>query len=392
MVSEFKLLLLIILIFISAVIETDIYLPAFADMMVHFQQSEESIQLVLIVNFIALCAVGPIYGMLCDSLGRKRPLMVALFLFLNGSAVTIFADNYNAMLIGRLLQGFGSGGCFTLGTAIIFDIFSKEAAIQALNRINTMVPFIMASAPMLGGYLNLTFGFRANFIAIAICVACSFLFSALFLHETLPKEKRTPFRWHKAFSQFRTVLTSRPFLKLTLVVSLLFAGFLTFLSSIAVLYVLELGIPKSAFPWYQSTLLFMYLIASLTCSAMIRRFGLRLVKMAGLLALMASALALAAVTYFESESAIGLTLAMLPYPIGFIWLQTPYVAELMEIFPDAKGVTASLLTSIRLLLTAAIVSGAASCYNATIMPTTITILAISLVTFFIVRQHESDRI
>ena len=48
-------LLLIISIFISAVIETDIYLPAFPDMMNYFVQTEQNIQKILTWNFIGLC-------------------------------------------------------------------------------------------------------------------------------------------------------------------------------------------------------------------------------------------------------------------------------------------------------------------------------------------------
>ena len=45
--NDIKYILLIISIFISAVIETDIYIPAFTDMMVYFDQTEENIQKIL---------------------------------------------------------------------------------------------------------------------------------------------------------------------------------------------------------------------------------------------------------------------------------------------------------------------------------------------------------
>jgi len=140
-------LLLIISIFISAVIETDIYLPAFPDMIGYFNQTESNIQKLLTWNFVGLCISGPIYGPLSDSYGRRKPLLMALCLFGVGSLITIRSDNFDMVLIGRILQGLGSGGCFTLGTAIIFDVFQKEKATNALNRINIIVPFIMATAP-----------------------------------------------------------------------------------------------------------------------------------------------------------------------------------------------------------------------------------------------------
>src|SRR5882672_4740435 len=129
--KEFKYLLLIIVIFIAACIETDIYLPAFPDMMVWFSATEGAIQSLLTWNFIGICLSGPLYGPISDAFGRKKPLMAALGIFFIGSLLTCFSQNFDQMLWGLILQGLGSGGCFCLGTAILFDAFQKERAIQA---------------------------------------------------------------------------------------------------------------------------------------------------------------------------------------------------------------------------------------------------------------------
>ena len=143
-------------------------------MMTWFSASESSIQGLLTWNFVGICIAGPFYGPLSDSFGRKKPLMAALGLFFAGSLITLFAQTLDQMLWGRILQGLGSGGCFTLGTAILFDAFQKERAIKAINNLFTIIPLIMAGAPMLGGYLNQTFGFRSNFLAILFFVLVSF--------------------------------------------------------------------------------------------------------------------------------------------------------------------------------------------------------------------------
>src|SRR5687768_5894408 len=116
---ELRQLILIVSIFVAACIETDIYLPAFPDMMNYFHVSEAMIQSVLTWNFIGLCVSSPIHGPLSDSLGRKKPLWVALSLFFLGSLVTVLAQDFHWLLLGRVLQGLGTGGCFSLGSAII---------------------------------------------------------------------------------------------------------------------------------------------------------------------------------------------------------------------------------------------------------------------------------
>src|SRR3990170_6693591 len=95
--KEFRYLFLIIVVFIAACIETDIYLPAFPDMMAWFSTSEAAIQGLLTWNFVGICVSCPFYGPLSDSLGRKKPLAFALGMFLLGSIITIFAQTLDQM-------------------------------------------------------------------------------------------------------------------------------------------------------------------------------------------------------------------------------------------------------------------------------------------------------
>ena len=91
-------------------------------MMKAFSVSEGAIQGLLTWNFVGICLSGPFYGPISDSFGRKKPLMFALVLFFLGSVLTLFSIDFSQMILGRVLQGLGSGGCFTLGTAIILLI------------------------------------------------------------------------------------------------------------------------------------------------------------------------------------------------------------------------------------------------------------------------------
>jgi len=391
MYKETTYLLLIISIFISAVIETDIYLPAFPDMMSYFSQTEINIQKILTWNFIGLCISCLIYGPISDSYGRRKPLLVALSLFSLGSLITIISSSFNLLLVGRILQGLGSGGCFTLGTAIIFDVFQKEKATDALNKINTIVPFIMVLAPLLGGYLTQKFSFRANFYAIAICVFVCQTSCILFLKETLKPELRVKFNLSYTLENFVKVIKNLDFQKLTIIISVVFAGFLCFLSTSAVLFVLEFNVLKSTYPYYQCSLLVTYLIASLYSTKLMNKFGVLFIKKIGLLSIILASSLLVTVTFLSPANPILLTIAMIPYGAGFIWIQTPYITEIMELVSDVKGIAASILTSSRLFITAGVIEIVARYYNATIIPTTIAVVSISIILIIIVISYEKSK-
>ncbi|MBS0615878.1 MAG: MFS transporter [Verrucomicrobia bacterium] len=366
--NEFKYLFLIIVIFIAACIETDIYLPAFPDMMRWFSASEGQIQSLLTWNFIGICFSGPLYGPLSDAFGRKRPLMIALGMFLLGSIITLFGQNLDHMLWGRILQGFGSGGCFTLGTAIIFDAFQKDRAIAATNNLNTIVPLIMAAAPMLGGYLNLTFGFRSNFFAIAVFVLLSLLICLFFYKETLPVEKRIPFHIKSMIRDFKKALGSLPLWQVTLVISVIFGAYISFLSGTSVLFVVEFGMSKTIFPFIQAAILGGWVAGSLLLNRAISRWGALQVKKYGIAFCVIGAIELGLAAWILPRDPYFHTLGMVLYAFGANWIIGLYFPEAMELLPDIKGIVASLLTSMRLAAAALIVGFASSIYDATIYP------------------------
>lgn len=389
--QELRYLMLIIVIFIAACIETDIYLPAFTDMMAYFSISADTIQGLLTWNFVGICVSGPLYGPISDSYGRKRPLIVALSLFLIGSLITLFAHVFEWMLVGRILQGLGSGGCFTLGTAVIFDAFQKEKAVQALNKINTIVPFIMAAAPMLGGYLNSAYGFRSNFLAIALCVLASLFICLFFFKETLPVEKRAPLQINKIVDDFKKVGFSLPFWQTILIVSLLFSAYISFLSCISVLFVLEFGVSKEFLPFYQVLLLAAWLAGNLTFKYVLTKWGVQKVKMAGTGLFALGGLFLVLGAWILPHNPLMPTMAMMLYAVGANWVQGLYFPEGMELFPDIKGITSSFLTSARLFISAIVVGIASHLYDNTIYPIVGVISIVTIIILATIFSYEKRR-
>lgn len=389
--TEIKYLFLIIVIFIAACIETDIYLPAFADMMLFFSASEKQIQSLLTWNFIGICISGPLYGPISDAIGRKKPLLIALALFLIGSLITIVSQDFNDMLIGRFLQGLGSGGCFTLGTAIIFDAFQDKKAIKAVNQLNLIIPFIMAIAPIAGGYLNNTFGFRSNFLVIAIFVLASLIICLLSFDETLPKEKRQSLDIRKILSDFKKALTNVPFWQTTLIISLLFAGYMVFLSGSAVLFVVEFGVKKEIFPAYQAAVLIAWLIASLTNTKAVNKLGINRIKIISTSLIALGAIGFGISALVAPTNPYSITTVVLFYTFGVNWIMSVYFPEGMEVLPDIKGITASLLTSARLLITALIVGFSGLIYNGTIYPMVAVLIGITLAVIPTILLYERAR-
>ncbi|MCA9508291.1 MAG: MFS transporter [Myxococcales bacterium] len=387
--KDFSNLALIIIIFIAACIETDSYLPAFPDMMIFFNTSEEAIQGLLTWNFFGICISCPFYGPLSDAYGRRLPLLVALSLFFLGSLITLFVTDLNLMLMGRVLQGIGSGGCFTLGTAILFDAFPKEKAMLAINQLNTIIPIIMATAPMLGAHLNNQYGFKSNFLAITMFVGFSLFICLVFYRETLKSDQRKDFSFLSLIKDFKRAFTCVPFWQTSIYISLFFALYIGFLSLISVFFVLELKVDKLFFPWFQTAILGSFVLASLSYKRVFKRLGKDFKKTGlGFSFLGAILFCLSALLFPKNPYAM--TACMMIVAVGLNFTMTLYFDECIHWLEDIKGIAASLLTSARLLLTAIFVGISGKIYDKTVIPFALLTTVVVLICGICIISYEKN--
>ena len=71
-------------------------------------------------------AVAPLYGKLSDIWGRRAMILVAIGLFMAGSALAAAAPSMTLLILGRGLQGIGGGGILPLCQSVIADVVAPR--------------------------------------------------------------------------------------------------------------------------------------------------------------------------------------------------------------------------------------------------------------------------
>jgi DHA1 family bicyclomycin/chloramphenicol resistance-like MFS transporter len=279
-----------------------------------------------------------------------------------------------------------------LGSAIIFDSFDETKSLVALNHLNTIIPSVMAVAPLAGGYLNENFGFKANFFAIAATVFLSWVISLLTFKETLAESQRKPLVPAKLASDFKRVCFSFEFWQMNLPVCLLFGGYLAFLSISAVLFVVEFKISKTVYPFFQAAILGGWLVASISSSWCMKKWGAQNTKKAGICILASSFVGFQLACWIAPRNPYWMTAFMVFYSFGFNWVQVPYFGEIMGLMPDIKGILGSVVTSCRLLLTAGVVAFSGHFYDKSIDSFSMAMAGIALIVGPMIWLRERNRI
>jgi EmrB/QacA subfamily drug resistance transporter len=102
----------------------------------------------------------PLYGKLGDAHGRKPLFIVAISIFLLGSALCGLAQNMVQLVVFRAIQGVGAGGLFPLTLAMVGMIVPPRDRGRYQGLIGSVFAAASIIGPLVGGFIVDNFSWR----------------------------------------------------------------------------------------------------------------------------------------------------------------------------------------------------------------------------------------
>jgi MFS transporter, DHA1 family, multidrug resistance protein len=132
-------------------------------------------------------AVGQLgYGPISDRFGRRPALMAGLALYTIAGLAAALAPGTHALIAARFFQAVGGCAGMVLGRAIVRDTAPPQGAARRLALMNLMVTLGPGAAPIVGGAMASTLGWRSIFFFLAALGLANVLFAWRLLPETGP--------------------------------------------------------------------------------------------------------------------------------------------------------------------------------------------------------------
>lgn len=364
---------------VSAAMEIELSLPSFPDIAKAFSVSEEVIEGTISLNFLGFCLSSLFYGPLSDRFGRRPVLLLGTVLFLIGSLCCSFAPTIEMILVSRFIQGLGAAGSFVVVFTMISDAYKDNEATHWIGMLNAILTATMALAPVLGGYLNVSFGWSSCYTFVSILTSIQLILLYLFLPETR-QGRNVDFK--VVVKDYKQLLTSFRFIQSSLVPTLVCGGYMAFVSVIPFLYRDELKMPLSEFAWHQTAIITSFSLVSYYSNRISGYFGDVKSALGGLLISLLSTFSLLAFS--------------MVYPIPSVWITTPLMclfsascaipfavvfSASLSVVPDKNGPASSLLMSMRTFLCAATVQLAGFMYQETLFSSAAIVATCCLASF-----------
>jgi DHA1 family bicyclomycin/chloramphenicol resistance-like MFS transporter len=152
-----------------------------------------------------------IFGPLSDKYGRRPPLLVAMIAFVVSSFAIIFSPTIEIFVILRFFQGFSGAGGIVISRSVATDNFEGRELLKMLAIIGAINGIAPIAAPVIGGTLVSSVGWRGIFIVLLV-LGVLLLAGSKYMRESLPVERRNKASLLATFKLFGVVVKNRKFM------------------------------------------------------------------------------------------------------------------------------------------------------------------------------------
>ncbi|MCS5516826.1 MFS transporter [Pseudomonas qingdaonensis] len=134
----------------------DMYLASMPSIAAEYGATYAGVQLTLTVFLLAMGAGQLLFGPLVDTLGRRRPLLAGLLVFVLSSLAAAQAPSLETLLAARFVQGLGSALTLVVIMSMVRDVAEGARAAQIFALLMTVEGLAPVLAPAVGGFVGRT--------------------------------------------------------------------------------------------------------------------------------------------------------------------------------------------------------------------------------------------
>ncbi|MGA0617603.1 MFS transporter [Paracoccus sp. KR1-242] len=146
----------------------DMYLPSIIEMAADLQTSYARMQLSLTVFLLAMGAGQLLFGPLVDAIGRRRPLLAGLVVYVLMAGVAAYAQSFEMLIVARVAQGLSAAILLVVAMSSVRDVAEGVRAAQIFAMLMTIEGLAPILAPVAGGMIGGSFGWRGVLLALGL--------------------------------------------------------------------------------------------------------------------------------------------------------------------------------------------------------------------------------
>lgn len=354
--SELRMFFITLLVMVAGFLGIDIYLASMPHIMKFMHTDKQHIQQSVSLFLLGMGSSLFVYGPLSDKYGRKPMMLIGLSIASAASFASTITAHIIPFLISRLFQGIGAGACTGIARISAADVLHGDRFVVVGSYFSIVVSLSLLFSPTLGSYIQVWFGWQANFIFLGTIQLIALILYALFCPETNYKKNKSLSFIH-LLTNYRSLLSHRLFLGYTLISGIGMAASMAYITTSSFIYQTQLHIGPVIYGWITAFVGLGSICGNLALASSIKYFSRARCLQFALVLLLCSGLGITFLDYFHFTSVTSLTLIVCFsfFALSFVLVCT--TTDALTSFHDKRGTAGALFGGFRILIAFSVSAG-----------------------------------
>jgi DHA1 family bicyclomycin/chloramphenicol resistance-like MFS transporter len=306
------------------------------------------VQLTLSIFMIAFAVSQLVYGPISDQFGRRPVLLGGMSLYLVACIGCAMASSIETLIFARFLQALGACSGPVVARAIVRDVFGRERSAKVMAYMGTAMALAPVLGPIAGGFLQVWFGWQANFAVMAALGGLSLVGVLLLLRETNINRDAGAAKPSRVLRNYGGLARDRGYIGYVLCSAFAFCGLFSFISASSFVFIGLLGLAPNIYGMCFAAVAGGFMVGTFFAGRLTTRLGIDPLVRIGTAVTMAAGSLMIVLMWVGFLSVGSILIPMIAFMVGFGLLHPNAMAGAIGPHASRAGAASALLGFVQL--------------------------------------------